>query len=170
MRALKTSLMVFLLVAVIVSLPKLALAGPIVQVDVTVTGVAPYTYSYTVYNLSDSTENVWTFSVYFTVPIFEIVAPTGWDFLSGPDFVTWYSMGYTYDIPIGGNLSGFAFKSFGPPGTGTFDVEGSDPFTGNPTGNTFCGTTLVPTPEPIGAMLFSIGLAGFWGFIRRKRQ
>ncbi|MCS7193298.1 MAG: hypothetical protein NZ937_10010, partial [Armatimonadetes bacterium] len=80
-RALKISLMCMLLFNFIAIIPKTASASPIVDVEATVTYVAPvYSYSYTVKNLDTSTENVWTFSLYFPIPVFDIVAPTGWNF------------------------------------------------------------------------------------------
>lgn len=170
-KVLKISLMCMLILAFIAIVSKTASAGPIVEVEATVTYVAPvYTYSYTVKNLDISTENVWTFSLYFPIPVFDIVAPTGWDFLTNTDFVTWFSTDPTYDILIGEQLFGFGFKSYGPPGGVTFDVEGSDPITGVPTGNLYVGSTIGPTPEPSIAILLGAGLLGFLGFTRRRRH
>lgn len=174
-KVLRIFLVSLLFLIFITNIPKMAYAGPIVEIEATFTYVAPnYSYSYTVKNLSISDENVWTFSLYFPIPVFDITTPTGWDFLANttnyPFFVTWWSKAPEYDIVINEQLSGFGFKSYGPPGVVTFDVEGSDPSSGNPTGNSYAGTTIGPTSEPNIVILLSAGLVGFWGFIRLKRK
>jgi hypothetical protein len=86
-----------------------------------------------------------------------IVAPPGWSFFSPlpplVDELNWFSLSPATDVPVGGSLSGFSFRSTTDPAT-----LGSDAYAFDVIGG-ITGTQLVPDRSST-AFLLALGVAG----------
>lgn len=130
-----------------------------------------FTYSYTLTNNADSSENVFAFSVAYTGFLTGIVSPAGWTPVSELGYLSWVSGDPTSDLAPG-NVDNFAFVSLLGPGPEPFSAFGSDPVTGFPTSDMTSGTTTGPVsgvPEPGTFALLSV-LGLLIAFIRIRQQ
>ncbi|MDL1956862.1 MAG: PEP-CTERM sorting domain-containing protein [Candidatus Desulfofervidus auxilii] len=160
-------LTIVIAVLTIIVISRLVLAIPIVHVNTTVTYdpvTAVYTYNYEIANDQNSPDYVGIFDLFPAVSVFDIVSPTGWDYMVAGNWVEWYSTWPTYDIAPGGSLSGFSFKSYGSPGTITYDAGAWG--AAYPDDYAF-GNTVGPVPEPATLLLIGSGLASL-ALVRKK--
>lgn len=174
MKFLKMASLALLIIALFANFTGLASATLISHVDSTVifdANSGEYTYGYDVHNEVASNENIWAFTVYPGAEVFDILSPTGWDWILTDylTFVRWPSENPTYDIVPGVSKGGFGFKSYVSEAIVAYDVEGSY--------NTiYTGETVGPAavPEPDTFILLSAGLAGLLSYVvmwkRRSQQ
>lgn len=152
----------FLLLAVAT---KSLLASPIVQITASASPVADgYSYSYGLMNSATSSDSVFAFTLFAVSGIKDgsVLSPLGWT--SDIDLIAhtidWVSSDQPFDLQPGSFLVGFGFVSSGMPTQVVFIADGSDPATGDPTGNFASGQTSGPanTPEASTVVLTLIGL------------
>lgn len=116
-------------------------------------------YRITLKNTSDPGYNIYDFfkSTDEEINFFEtnIYGPGNWGFISGSQFINWYSSGKLYDIPPGEfRVFGFIMSEEIPQMTQSFAVLFTEP---------------TPIPEPATILLIGSGLAGV-GLLRRKKK
>lgn len=123
----------------------------IVEIDYNIIGPVSgiWTYKYTLKNVG--TAPIWLWDIYPTALVSDITKPSAdWDILTDyTSWIEWYST--STEIAPGSSLSGFSYKSSGPPGWVRYDVE-------SPLGDISSGLTKGATPEPASLILFGSGI------------
>jgi hypothetical protein len=118
-----------------------------------VTGVGPYTYSYSIANVSD--DPIFEISFIADGAITNIISPSGWAAGTLPvgseTSVTWVSTDIPFDIVKNANLSGFSLMSSAPPGSVVFTARTESFATDSTT--TTGPVTPATVPEPGTAFL-----------------
>ena len=157
------------LTLVVAAWPRQSAAGPIVHVSITPQAGGDFIFDYSLENGAlDS--NIYGFSLVFSTPLpaFTVDSPAGWDALTSPIAIDWFSTDPLFDLIVGGTLSGFSLTTARAPGTVNTVFLLADPDTGAPTDVAF-GQTIGPAaaavPEPGTATL--LGLAGSIWMSRR---
>jgi PEP-CTERM motif-containing protein len=153
-------LAVFGLLTVLSASPAAAL--PILNPTVTDLGGGMFGYSYELINPADSTENVFDLGLIFEGIADDVVAPTGWDVITGLGFINWFSTDPVSDLLAGSSLGGFSFASPVGPGGVVFATLGVDSSTGEvglPAFGLTDGPSLTPVPEPGSLWLLGVGLS-----------
>jgi hypothetical protein len=138
-------------------------ASPITSGTITTTGTgASNTYALTLTDSAASTTpigSVWAAWIpgqfYFTTTPTSVSEPTGWSGTTASGGIQWTANSPSFDVPVGGTLSGFGFQSAESPAL----IDGNAPsFPGTPTmtsvayeGGLFsdAGTTFAFTPTAI---------------------
>lgn len=180
MRRNMTRRLSYLLFALVLFAPaRSAFAGPIelaglitvdakVDAEVLDLGNGFFQYSYTLKNPKSSPDSIFDFGLFFDGDPLSILAPKGWDFISGRGFIDWFDLGPEFDLQPAEMLSGFSFQSVLGPGLIKFQTTNADPTTGIPTG-VHDGTTIGPSavPEPGTLWLIATGALMALGALRK---
>lgn len=125
-------------------------------------GPGVFSYSYELNDPTGSPEDIFDFGLFFNGMPHNIIAPEGWDFISGLGFIDWYSPDPATDLLPGASLSGFYFESTLAPGEVSFTTLGQNVSSGD-VGLPFYGNTVGPVaavsavPEPSTIMLVFLG-------------
>lgn len=147
-----------------------AIAKPI-TLDTVVTdlGNGFFEYSYTLKNPKRSLDSIFDVGLFFDGSAFNVLAPKGWDSISGLGFIDWFDLGPEYDLLAGHSLEGFSFQSALGPGLIKFQATNADPLTGEPT-FVFEGTTTGPLDVPEPATLWLVGVAAITGLSTMRKR
>jgi hypothetical protein len=136
---------------------------PIVEITYNITGPVNgiWTYNYTLRNIG--TETIWLWDIYPTVTVSDITKPSAdWYILT--DYSSWIEWSCPFPgtgISPNNSLSGFSYKSSGPPGWIRYEVEST-------LGGIASGLTMGATPEPSSLILFASGIFIGIRILRKK--